>query len=227
MVYAEGDGEAVTANATDGTGIYSASENGYGIYGQSNTNVGVHGWSDTGTAIRASGTGVIQSTANSYIWISGNGLRPYYQSDSTIINMSNVGGAVVTRGATAGNKDVILPITIPAPLYGQDVTISELDIYWKGNTEFDGISAVILRRQKGVCSGSSCYADIVYDVGGAGHTCQEGVAPEGGCTVHYDATSNNVLSTDSGILYLTLSLAFSSDTSWIAIGGVRLTLEHD
>lgn len=121
----------------------------------------------------------------------------------------------------------MLPITVPGPLYGQDVTISDLDIYWKGETEFDAISAVIMRRQTGVCSSASCYDDIIFDVGGAGFTCQDGVVPEEGCTVHYDATSNNVLTTDSGILYLTLGLNFNSDTSWINIGGVRLTLEHD
>jgi hypothetical protein len=51
MVYAEGDGEAVTANATDGTGIYSASENGYGIYGRSDTNVGIYGKSESGIGV--------------------------------------------------------------------------------------------------------------------------------------------------------------------------------
>ena len=39
--------------------------------------------------------------------------------------------------------------------------------------------------------------------------------------------SNNILTADSGILYLTLELAFYSDTAWVEIGGVRLTLEHD
>ena len=40
-------------------------------------------------------------------------------------------------------------------------------------------------------------------------------------------TSNNVLTADSGILYLTLELAFSGSTTWVEIGGVRLTLEHN
>ena len=44
---------------------------------------------------------------------------------------------------------------------------------------------------------------------------------------HYDPTSNNVLTADSGILYLTLELAFSGSTTWVEIGGVRLTLEHN
>jgi hypothetical protein len=43
----------------------------------------------------------------------------------------------------------------------------------------------------------------------------------------YALTSNNALTADSGILYLTLELAFNSSTSWVEIGGVRLTLQHD
>lgn len=116
----------------------------------------------------------------------------------------------------------MLPITVVAPLYGQDVTITDLDIFWKGQTEFDGITAVILRRQTGV----GAHENIVFDVGGAGYACEESAHPDG-CTLHYDATSNNVLTADSGILYITLELAFNSDTSWVQVGGVRLTLKHE
>ena len=48
-----------------------------------------------------------------------------------------------------------------------------------------------------------------------------------GCTLHYDLTTNNVLTADSGILYLTLELAFSGASTRIDIGGVKLTLRHD
>lgn len=220
-------------NYGSGQGLLGYSKNHDGVYGWSDaTNhagvsgentgggIGVYGWSNGGPAIKAAGR--IESTAKSYLWISGNGVRPYHQSDSTIIDMDSKGGAFIKRGADAGRKNVMLPITVVAPLYGQDVTISDLDIYWKGETEFDGITAVILRRQTGV----GHHANIVFDVGGAGYACEESAHPQG-CTLHYDTTSNNVLTADSGILYLTLELAFNSGTSWVEIGGVRLTLEHD
>ena len=38
-----------------------------------------------------------------------------------------------------------------------------------------------------------------------------------------DSTTNS----SSGVLYLTIEMAFSSSTSPIDIGGVRLTLEYD
>ena len=231
---AEGEGEAITAEAVDGIGVYGSSVNNTGVHGFSGSGAGVFGGSLTSIgvtasslispAIRAEGTGIIQSTAESYLWISGNGLRPFRQSDSTIIDMDTIGGARIYRGASAGNKNVMLPITIQGPLYGQDVTVSHLTIYWVGDTTFDAISAVLLRRQTGVCSSSDCYVNILYD--STDHGCEDDVYPTG-CPLQYDLTSNNELTAGSGILYLTLELAFESSSSWIEIGGVRLALEHD
>ena len=223
-------GRAIRAYATALTGENfgvvgaSRSPDGQGGYFY-NTGNGVALHADSaGVAVLADGSGVIQSTAKSYLWIGGNGVRPYRQSDSTVIDMDSIGGARITRGATAGNKNVMLPIAIPGPLYGQNVTISGMDIYWVGDTEFDAISAVLMRRQTGVCASASCYANILYDT--ADHVCDYGNFPTG-CKLHYDLTSNNVLTADSGILYLTLELAFSGSTTWVEIGGVRLTLEHN
>ncbi len=223
-------GRALHAYATALTGENygvvgaSRSPDGQGGYFYNTGNgVALHADSD-GVAVLADGSGVIQSTAKSYLWIGGNGVRPYRQSDSTIIDMDTVGGAKITRGATAGNKNVMLPIAIPGPLYGQDVTISGMDIYWVGATDLDAVTAVLMRRQTGVCASATCYANILYDT--ADHVCDEGNFPTG-CTLSYPLTSNNVLTADSGILYLTLELAFSGSTTWVEIGGVRLTLEHN
>jgi hypothetical protein len=224
-----GRGLRAYAMSTTGTnyGIVGASQspNGLGGYFYNNGGgTGLRAESNTGTAIRAQGTGIIQSTALSHVWISGNNLRPYRNSDSTNIDMDTVGGALITRGATAGSKNVMLPITLPAPLYGQNATVTGLDVYFSGQTEFDGISVVLLRRQTGVCATSSCYATILSDP--TNYNCPSATNPTG-CIVHYNLTSNNVLTADSGILYLTLELDFSGATSWVDIGGVRLTLKHE
>jgi hypothetical protein len=138
--------------------------------------------------------------------------------------MTNYGGASITRGATAGNKNVMLPITITAPLLGQNVTVTGLDIYWSGQTEFDGIAAVLLRRQTGVCGSAACFANILFD--SADRVCDVANNPTG-CTIHFDLTENNVLTADSGILYLTLEFAFSGASTWIQVGGVKLTVSHN
>ena len=177
----------------------------------------------SGPAISAGGR--ITSTEPSYVWISGNGVRPMYQTDTTIIDMTNYGGASIKRGGPSVlPKNVMLPITIPGTLYGQPARVSALDLYWKGQTEFDGITAVLMRRQTGVCDTSQCYESILQNF--TDHVCDVGNNPTG-CILHFDLTSNNVLSASSGVLYLTLELSFSGEVSYIEIGGVRLTLEYD
>ncbi len=212
-------------NSSSGTGVSGISTAGTGVYAGSLGTALVANGGDT--AISAGGTGKIKSTAKSYVWISGNGVRPFNSTDSTRINMDSVGGARIYRGVTGGNKNVILPITITGPLYGQNVTISDVDIYWSGDTAFEGISAVLLRRQNGVCETASCIVSIINDHPAGGYSCEDGLPEnETGCTIHYDLTANNELTASSGILYLTLELAFGGDT-YVHIGGVRLTLEHD
>ena len=190
----------------------------------SGSGVGVFAASATGPALKLGGSGIVQSAAPTYLWISGSGVRPYRQSDSTIIDMDTVGGAKIYRGATAGNKNVMLPITIPGTLYGQNVRVTGMRIYWVGATDFDALVAVLLRRQTGVCATSSCYLTILYDT--ADHVCDVGNNPTG-CVQSYDLTANNTLTPDSGVLYLTLEMGFSGASTWVEIGGIRLTLAYD
>jgi hypothetical protein len=192
------------------------------IYGQFDTGRVCINCTDPSVALDVNGA--VRVRNQSSLWISGNGARPYRQSDSTVIDMNTTGGARITRGATAGKKNVMLPITVTGPLFGQNVTITDLDVYWAGETGFEAISAVLLRRQEGVCITTECYTNILFDT--VDHTCEDSLNPTG-CTLHYDLTTNNVLTADKGILYLTLELAFSGESTLIDIGGVKLTLRHD
>jgi hypothetical protein len=212
LAYADGTGEAVSGMATGGSGVY----------GESLTGIGILGYSETGTAIQATGTGIIASSAASYVWISGNNAIKYLDSDSTVINASGTGAAVIYRGAVAGTKGIVVPITISGPIYGQNVTITGLDIYWQGDTEFTAISQIRLRRQ--TAPTNSGYVDIIYDADA--YTCEDAVVPDG-CTLHLDLTNNNVLTADSGILYMVFTASFAGDADWLRLGGVRLTLTHD
>jgi len=122
----------------------------------------------------------------------------------------------------------MLPITIPGTLYGQNVTVTDLDLYFVGGTLTDGISAVVLRRQTGVCGSTDtpvCYDTLLDDP--ANYFCEDNSAHETGCTRHWDLSTNNVLTSTSGILSLTIELTFSGAAGWVDIGGVRLTLKHE
>jgi hypothetical protein len=81
-----------------------------------------------------------------------------------------------------------------------------------------------MRRQTGVCPTASCYVTILSY--GTDLSCEDSANPTG-CSHHWDLTTNNVLTADSGVIYLTIQLAFNSDTSYVEIGGARLTLAHD
>ena len=95
---------------------------------------------------------------------------------------------------------------------------------WKASADLDGITAILMRRQTGLCASASCYANILYDT--TDYVCDDSNHPTG-CVQHFDLTTNNVFTTNSGVIYLTLELAYSGSTAWVEIGGVRLTLEYD
>lgn len=170
--------------------------------------------SESGAAIQAVGTGVIQSSAKSYLWISGNDLRKKNSSDSTQFELDAVGGVKVKRGAASGTKDVMLPVTIPGQLYGQNVKVTGIDVYFKSQGDFDGIDATYVRRQSGAGSGQLMVSDSTDRV------CVTA------CSYHLNLTSNNVLSDGQGVVYIAFRLFFGGASSYVQIGGVRLTLEH-
>ena len=129
-------------------------------------------------------------------------------------------GAKIYPGATSGTKYVIMPVTITGTLYGQDVKLTGLDVYWQcSGSDLMGIDSIRLRRT----IDANSYADIGFD--GTDRVCYVGAYPDG-CTIHMDLTTNNVLSANSGILHLAIGLNFAGETTWNRILGVRLTLEY-
>ncbi|MGD2178546.1 MAG: hypothetical protein PVG71_12065 [Anaerolineae bacterium] len=213
--YNTGTGPGVWATSLEDEGIHGSSWDGSGVYGSSLTGTGVHADSLTGAAITADGTGIIRSAAKSYVWISGNDLRKKHSTDTTHFECDTYGGVKVRRGADSGTKDVMLPVTLPGQLYGQDVTLTGIDVYFESQGDFDGIGVTAVRRQSGAGSGDL----IRWD--GTDRVCSPA------CSYHLDLTSNNVLDDQHGIVYVGLQLFFGGSSSYVQIGGVRLTLEHD
>lgn len=211
--------EAIWATSQNAAGVHGASITGAGVEGFGMLGPGVYGESLSGIAIAANGA--ITSTEPTYLWISGNNVRPAQHNDSTYIDFNSRGGARIYRGADTGAKNVILPITIAGTLYGQNVRLTHIELYWKGDTSNDAIMTIRLRRQTDVCQ--SCYAEILADT--TDYTCWEDTYPNG-CTIQRNLTTNNVLTSSSGILYLTLEIGYGG-TTWIDFDGVRLTLEYD
>lgn len=218
------EGAGLWALSGSGDGVHGASLLGPGVYGYSLNGPGVVGDSFEGAALVAKGTGVITSTAYTYLWISGSAARAYDPSDTLIVEFTQNGAAKLSRGATAGNKTVVLPVTIPAVLYGQAVRIEEMTISWLAETDEDYFLSPILRQQTGACSSAACYEVIVsslsnFDCAEADHAT--------GCQVDLDAVDGSVLSEESGALMIGIVFHFKDDTTWINLGGVRLKLAYN
>lgn len=84
--------------------------------------------STSAPAILAAGTGVIQSSAKTQVWVSGNALVKNLSTDSTRWDMQVNGAARIYRGATAGIKASYYPFTLPSVLYGQSAKLTKLSV---------------------------------------------------------------------------------------------------
>jgi hypothetical protein len=198
------------ATATSGTtyGVYgkSSSPDGYGVYGENTASGGV--------ALKAGGSGIIQSTADSYIFISGNEFIKDKNTDTTRWDCQPNGSVQIWRGATEGDKLIYIPITLPGVLYGQEVEVKSITVYYKcqdGSKNY--ITATYLYKQTDADSLDGLVSDPTNRTSNT--------------ATSYTLDVNHTLSSDMGILSLLLQLEFVDDVNYIQIGGVRVRLGHD
>jgi hypothetical protein len=157
--------------------------------------------------------GAIIKGAVSYVFVPGNDFVKNADTDSTRWYMSG-GSAVILRGAVAGTKNIRIPITIPAVLYGQPVRVSAIRIYYKCQ---NGALNYITQTQLYKHTDADSWDTLVLD----NTDRQSNIATSYTLTTD---TTNNTLSADQGILSLRLALAFNDNVNYILITGVRLTL---
>lgn len=168
-----------------------------------------------GVALQLGGSGRIQSTADSYIFVPGSALVREEEDNTTRWFMQANGAALVWRGATAGNKYIHIPIIVPGVLYGQPVTVKSVTIYYlceNGSNNF--ITATDLHKQTDADSFAVLASELTDRTSNTA------------TSYTLTPTSGNVLSSDQGILMLRLYLNFVNDTDSIRIGGVRVQLGH-
>jgi len=232
VLYVSNDGSGITAaglwaTSVNAAGVYGDSTYGIGVSGVGHDNsigtqgyntgsgIGVKGYSASGTAISASGTGVIESTADSYIFISGYEFIRNVDTDSTRWDCQGNGSVQIWRGSTTGNKFIYIPITVPGVLYGQNVKVEQITIYYKCQ---DGTQNYIGNTCLWKQTSATGFVELVTD-----YTHRTSNAAT---SYTLTLTSNNELSSDQGILSLHVRLDFADDTNYIQLGGVRLRLGH-
>ena len=159
--------------------------------------------------------GAIVKGADSTIFVPGSAMVKNLNTDTTRWDIQANGAARIWRGATAGTKVIYLPITLPGVLYGQNVTIKQVRVYYRNQ---NGTNNYITETDLYVQTDADSWLQIVSDT--ANHISNTAT----GYTL--TPTQNNVLTNDQGILGLFLYLTFANDTEYIQIGGVKLVLGH-
>jgi hypothetical protein len=221
---AAADGSAVigysSASSGDGVGVYgkSNSAGGYGgyFYNTAAGGTGLVGQAPAdGVSIEAAGSGVIKSSAKSYIWVSGLAFKKMFGDSTCLTVYYGTSGTAYFRRSSSGTEAVIASITMPSVLYGQNVRVTKATVYYK-------------------CENAANYIDYT------GITCM--ISPGAYCVLgytgtHYNSTSpsnydviltnDNTLNSGYGAVAVRLCLHFADTTNYIGIGGVRLELEHD
>ncbi len=216
-VFNQGNGRGINAYSKGHDAVYGHSSSGShaGVSGENTGGgIGVYGASNSGPALSLGGTGIVKSSARSYIWISGNAFAKNRSSDSTRWDMQPNGSAKIWRGSASGSKFIYIPITLPSVLYGQPVKVKYVTIYYKCQDGSKGyITSTFLYKQTDADSQAPLVAS------GTDHTSNT--------ASHYTLNVDQSLSSTQGILGLYLDLSFSDDSHYVQIGGVRVTLEHD
>jgi hypothetical protein len=190
---------------------------GSGVYGRSNTGSAVYGYSSNGVAIQAAGTGIIKSTAVSRVFVPG-GEAVVGGTATSDVQLTYWGQGRVDVETTSNNvtRTIVIPIPLPAVLYGQQVRIADMRVYYRTSNSASYIAETDLYREQ---------------IGGTYYSLIQNTSPRNSTTdtyYHIYCTDTNCqLSDDEGFVSVRLQLYFNNSAHTITIGGVRVTLEHD
>jgi hypothetical protein len=160
--------------------------------------------------------GAVIKGANSYLFVPGAAFVKNAPTDTTRWDMV-YGAARIWRGATAGNKYIYLPITIPSVLYGQPVRVTNITVYYVcQNGANNYITQTALAKMTDADTSVALF--VADETNRTSNT-----------ATSYSLTTDdvqNTLSSSVGSLVVRLYLNFANDADYIQIGGVRLTLDH-
>ena len=218
--------------STDGRGVYGTAP-AYGVYGYASastgTNYGVYGssaspdgygvysYNSSGVAIKAGGTGIIQSTSVSRMFVPG-GEAVVGGTATSDVQLTFWGQGRVDVKTTSSNvtRTLVIPLPLPAVLYGQQVRIADIRVYYKTSNSASYIAETDLYRER---------------IGGTYYSLIQNTSHRNSTTdtyYHLSCTDANCrLSDDEGFVSVRLQLYFNNSAHTITIGGVRVTLEHD
>jgi len=144
VVQNTGGGTGIHGYSTNGVGVHGWGEAGHGVYGHSYSGYGVYGESTTGVALMVTGTGIIKSTAATD-WV----VSPLKMVQEDSVNGSDLNIIPSTQNGyvklyTDGqdNCKALLPIDVPALLFGTRVKLSSFHFCYNMDNTADQITRV-------------------------------------------------------------------------------------
>jgi hypothetical protein len=159
--------------------------------------------------------GVLSSGAPTYQFIPGSSLVKDQSGDLTRWDLS-YGSSLIYSGSPAGGSRAIrFPLSIPSVLYGQQVRVTAITIYYNCQNAAQGyITSTTLYKNTDADSTVTLVSDLT----------DRNITTASSYFLNTNSLYNTLSSTQ-GVLTLLLSLNFSNDTSFVRITGIRLTLD--
>ncbi len=184
----------------------------YGIYAREtgSGDIGIY----TPDYVRALG---YRSGADSYVFVPGHEIIPPDGfNESTVKLDAETGGRLAIRTAAAGvNKSVYLPIQVPSVLFGQNVTIEQIQLYYELSDPNNSYITQVFLEQRDLADGTiNILLNSATDLKGTG--------VRSAAFTPTDAT----LSSSTGPLTFRILSNFQDTTDAVRIYGIRLRLGH-
>jgi hypothetical protein len=215
-------GNGVVGFSDEGAGVVGSSVDSLGVYGES-SNIGVQGYSVSaagfgvegvnynGVAVKASGTGIIQSDAESVVWFPAT-----FPRNDIGISVPHVFANAVSADVSVSQAGIAtwpMSLNLPGTLYGQNVTVKSVTIYFQcsaGARSFPSDATLYYTNPDG-----TFYAHTISAPASNGN------GPES-----MSATVNQQLSANGGFMSVLLSANFGNAADKISYYGVKVVLGH-
>lgn len=161
--------------------------------------------------------GGYKSTGDSYLWVPGTAGISGTSAGATVnVRISLEGSAILEVTSAGANKYFYLPVSLPTQLYGQEVRVEQMCVYYKTTNAGSYIDQTRLYKVTAAGSGASLIDDATNRTStSAGSYC---LTP--GASTPYTLTAG------AGALNAQLRLDFASTSHDITIGGIRIRLGH-
>jgi len=184
----------------------------YGIYAEgtgTGSDVGVY----SPDFVQAQG---YKSNSDSYIWLPGMAGMSTTSADKEVNVSTDYTGAAVLTANTTGQKFFYIPVNTPAQLYGLEVRVEELMVYYYTTDSTSYINRT--RVVKLIDAGS--YVELINDTESRTST-----SPASYLLTPI-SSSPYTLTASAGPLNVQLGFLFASTQHTICVGGIRLRLGH-